>query len=67
MSAFRSFVSSQSGEEEWADEGGEWGEGGWEGGGEEDWGYSQLSEEWEEEKEMVGGDFPHDHQPHDEL
>ena len=60
-----SFNSSE--EEEWADEGGEWGEGGWEGGGGEDWGYSEFGDKWEDEEEEGGGDFPHDHQPHDEL
>ena len=54
-------------EDEWGDEGGEWGEGGWEGGGKEDWGYSELGDEWEEEEEEGGGGFPHDHQPHEEL
>ncbi|CAI8058047.1 hypothetical protein GBAR_LOCUS31575 [Geodia barretti] len=69
VSAFRSFMSTVHPEEEdeWGDEGGEWGEGGWEGGGEEDWGYSELGDEWEEEEEEGGGGFPHDHQPHEEL
>ena len=49
---------------EWEDEGGEWGGGGWEDG---EWGYSEVVGDEEAELEEGGGDYPHDHQSHDEL
>ena len=61
-------ASAEEGREEgegWADEGGEWGGGGWEEGGGGEWGYSELGDEVDLEE--GGGDYPHDHQPHDEL
>lgn len=71
VSAFKylmSVVQSVREEDDWADEGGEWGEGGWE-DGEGGWGYSEVGDEWveTEDDQEGGGDFPHDHQPHDEL
>ena len=64
VSVFHSFLSAVhpgEGDQGWADEGGEWGEGGWEG----EWGYSEVGDMEEGEMEG-GGDFPQDHN-HDEL
>lgn len=73
MSAFGKFMDSieEAAEprEEWGDNGGEWGGGGWESvdGDSGEWGYSELSDGWEVDGEEGGGDYPHDHQQHDEL